>query len=228
MRRIYLVTVVVLILGALIFAYSKAQQRRQPQVPQVTSRMTDEQRLQKTITTQQRINRYFHGSVIPKLTTCWNRVQGRGTIAIEHTYARDVSGKWIADKLAVGKSTLPRGQDAVALRCMQDAVRGSSFSVEGDDGDSKEYVVKWTWPVPFPANVAEQTRAMFAAKGRGNSAGCDGNGVANCVACTYTATACVDVCNGYHSCSLLGGACVESSRCTTGSPFQVAGRGVIY
>ena len=227
MRRIYLVTVVVLILGTLIFAYSKAQQRRQPQVPQVTSRMTNEQRLQRTITTQQRINRYFHGSVIPKLTTCWNRVQGRGTIAIEHTYARDASGKWVVEKLAVGKSTLPRGQDAVALRCMQDAVRGSSFPVEGDDGDSKEYVVKWTWPVPFPANAVEQTRAMFAATSTSSGWGC-GNAPPNCVACTYTATACVDVCTGYHSCSLGGGCCVESARCATGLPFAVAGTGVIY
>lgn len=171
MRRIYIVTFVVLILGALIFAYSKAQQRRQPQVPQVASRMTNEQRLQRTITTQQRINRYFHGSVIPKLRNCWSRVQGRGTIAIEHTYARDASGKWVVEKLAVGKSTLPRGQDTVALQCMQDAVRGSSFPVEGDDGDSKQYVVKWTWPVPFPANMTAQTRAMFAAKNAGSAVG---------------------------------------------------------
>src|SRR6266404_6006092 len=162
MRRLHLVVVAVLILGALIFTYSRAQQRRVTQTPQVASRMTDGQRLQRTITTQQRINRYFHGSVVPKLRNCWSRVQGQGTIAIEHTYTRDASGKWVVEKLTAGKSTLPRGQDAVALRCMQDAVRGSSFSVEGSDGDSKEYVVKWTWPVPFPANMVEQTRTMFA------------------------------------------------------------------
>ena len=128
--------VVVLILGTLIFAYSRARQLKDPQTPKVASRMTNEQRFQRTMTTQQRINRYFHGAVVPKLRNCWTRVQGRGTIEIEHTYTRDASGKWVVEKLAVGKSTLPRGQDAVALQCMQNSVRGTSFPAEGDESNN--------------------------------------------------------------------------------------------
>ena len=227
MKRMHLVTVVVLIFGALLFAYGRTRQRIDTRTPQVASRTTNEQRLQKTVTTQQRINRYFHGSVIPKLKNCWSRVQGRGTIQIEHSYARDASGKWVVEKLAAGNSTLPRGQDAVALQCMQDAVRGTSFPAEGDDGDSKQYAVKWTWPVPFPANMAEQTRAMFAANGPMGVGPC-GGAPASCYECSYSATKCFDVCNGYRTCRIGGGGCMASHRCTSGSAFGVAGRGVIY
>lgn len=227
MRRIYIVTIVVVVLGGLVFAYSHAQQRRVPQTPQAASRITDEQRLEKTITTQQRINRYFHGSVIPNLRNCWSRVQGQGTIQIVHSYKRDASGKWVVEKLAAGNSTLPRAQQAVALQCMQDAVRGTSFPVEPEDADGKQYAVKWTWPVPFPANAEEQTRTMFAAKSAGGTWGC-GNVPPNCVECSYSGAACFDVCNGYHYCEVAGGGCQAAYRCTTGSPFAVAGRGVIY
>src|SRR5437016_280938 len=120
--------------------------------------------LEKSVTTQQRLNRYFHSSVIPKLKKCWSRVQGRGTIEIEHTYTTDASRKWVVDKLTVGKSTLPRGQDAVALQCMQNSVRGTSFPAVGDESNARTYIVKWTWPVPFPANAAQLTSAMFAAR----------------------------------------------------------------
>lgn len=229
MRRISLITIILATVGvtALLFARSQTP-RTSTQTPQVASRMTKEQRLQRTITTQQRLNRYFHGDIVPKLKNCWSRVQGQGTIQIDHNYAKNASGKWVVKELTVGKSTLPRGQEAVALRCMQEAVRGSSFPVATDDGDSNEYVLRWTWPVPFPANAEEQTRAMFAAKGAGSGTGCGGNGPANCVDCTFTGTACVDVCTGYHYCTLGGGGCAASARCTTGSPFAVASRAVIY
>lgn len=233
MRRIYIVTIVGLVLGVLIFAYSHAQQRGVPQKPQVASRVTNEQQLQRTITTQQRINRYFHGSVIPKLRSCWNRVQGQGTVAIEHTYTRDASGRWVVEKLAVSSSTLPRGQDAVALQCMQEAVRATSFPVEGGDGDSKQYVVRWTWPVPFPADMTEQTRAMFAAKDGEPGTGCGGKGTpAACWECVYQKDGipkCKQRCDGYKECNYgPQNSCQTVYSCTTGSPFGVAGRGVIY
>lgn len=211
---------------ALLFAQSQTP-RTTTRAPQVTTRLTNEQRFQKTITAQQRLNRYFHNDVIPKLRNCWNQLQGAGSIQINHNYVRTANGKWVVKGLTIGNSTLPRGQEAVALRCMQEAVRGSSFATVGDDESSKEYMVKWTWPVPFPSNAEEQTRVMFASKGSLGAWGC-GNTAPNCVDCANTGLRCIDVCSGYHYCNLVGGACQASHRCTTGSPFEVAARTVMY
>jgi len=226
-KRITLIITIMagLSVTALLFAQSQTP-RTTTRVPQVTSRI-NEQRLLRTITTQQRLNRYFHNDVIPKLRDCWSRLRGVGTIQIDHNYARTDNGRWVVKDLTVGSSTLLRGQEPLALRCMQRAVGRSSFPVTSDDGDSKEYVVKWTWPVPFPSNEEEQTRAMFSAKGPLGASGC-GYSSPNCVDCANTGLRCIDVCNGYHYCSLGGGGCASSHRCTTGSAFGVAGTTVLY
>jgi hypothetical protein len=228
MRQMILILTFVAALSvtALLFAQSQTP-RTTTRVPQPATRMDNEQRFQRTISTQQRINRYFHNDVIPKLRNCWNRVQGTGIIQINHHYLRNDNGKWVVEDLTIGNSTLPRGQDAVALRCMQEAVRGTSFPMVSDDGDSKQYMVKWSWPVPFPVNAEDQTRVMFASKGSLGAWGC-GNTAPNCVDCANTGLRCIDVCSGYHYCNLVGGACQASYRCTTGSPFEVAGRTVMY
>ena len=232
MRRISLIMIIVAVLSvtALMFARSQTP-RTSTQTPQAASRMTNEQRLQRTVTTQQRINRYFHSSVVPKVRNCWSRVQGQGTVAIEHTYTRN-SGKWVVEKLTVRNSTLPRGQDAVALQCMQDAVRATSFPVEGGDGDGKEYLIKWTWPVPFPTDMAEQTRAMFAAADGGSGTGCDGKGTpAACWNCVYQKDGipkCKQACDGHKECAYgPQDSCQTVYVCTTGGLTGVAGRGTI-
>ena len=112
---------------ALLFAQSQTP-RTTTRVPQVTSRI-NEQRLLRTITTQQRLNRYFHNDVIPKLRNCWSHLRGVGTVQIDHNYARTDNGRWVVKDLTVGSSTLPRGQEPLALRCMQEAVGSSSFPV---------------------------------------------------------------------------------------------------
>jgi len=230
---IHILTIVALGVTALLFAQSQTP-RTTTRVPQVTSRMTDEQRLQRTVMTQQRLNRYFHSAVIPKLGNCWSHIQGTGTIQINHNYARDVDGKWVTKDLTIGNSTLTRGQEVVALRCMQDAVRGSSFPSTNDDGNSKEYVVRWSWPVPFPTNMEEQTRAMFAAQGGVSGTGCDGKGApATCWDCIQikggTDTKCERRCSGYKECAYgPSNSCQAVSICVSGSPFSVAGRAVMY
>jgi hypothetical protein len=228
MKHICLVLTVIAVLSvtALLFAQPQTRQTVR-QAPQVTARLSNEQLMHRTITTQQRLNRYFHNDVIPKLKSCWSLVQGSGNIQINHNYVRDEKGKWVAQELTVGKSSLPRGQEAVALRCMQQAVRGSSFPIMSDDGNEKEYVVMWNWPVPFPTNAEEQTRVMFAARGPLGAGAC-GGAQPNCVDCSHTGLACFDVCNGYHYCNLVGGGCQASHRCTSGSPFAVAGTAVMY
>ena len=65
MKRSTLILIVLAFIGmtALLFAQSQTPLTTM-RVPQVTSRI-NEQRLLRTITTQQRLNRYFHNDVIP-------------------------------------------------------------------------------------------------------------------------------------------------------------------
>ena len=105
-------------------------------------------------------------------------MQGKGTIALKYTYTK-TGGRWFLTRLETERSTLPTGQDAVARKCMLEAVRGSSFAVEADESTQNTFVLNWNWPVPFPPNAAQLTRSMFAAKPTGDGAGgggCDGVG----------------------------------------------------
>ncbi len=240
MKRIssILVVSVMLVTVALsmLYANSRTQNanRQLGQAPRPDSQAVQRIGLEKTITTQQRLNRYFHGEVVPKLKDCWSRVQGKGIIALKYTYTKG-SGKWMFDKLEVSQSTLPRGQDAVALRCMQDAVRGTSYPVEEGEGAQNSFVLNWSWPVPFPANANELTSAMFAARaaggGGGGTGGCDGEGTAaKCYTCSQDAKSCLKVCVGYNSCLLSPGTftpCTAAGSCASGGPFGVAS-GFIY
>ena len=239
MRRISSIPVTAVVLITvmsmmLLSAHSRTQNanRRIPHPPAET--LTREQAFEKTITTQQRLNHYFHGDVVPKLKNCWSRVQGKGTIALKYTYTKG-SGKWMFDKLEVSESTLPRGQDAVALRCMQDAVRGTSYPIEQGEGNQNSFVLNWSWPVPFPANANELTSAMFAARaagGAGGGGGCDGHGAkAKCYTCS--GGSCIKVCVGYDNCHIVYGkednGCSEYGLvCASGGPFGVAGGYIMY
>src|SRR5258706_16029639 len=123
-----------ILISAAIFAglclIGASSQTRSPitQTPQRTATVQEQQLdLQRTATTQQRFNRYFHKDVIPKLKDCWSRIKGQGAVEIQHTYRRDETGKWVADRLSVTSSTLRAGQDAVALQCMQESTRGTTI-----------------------------------------------------------------------------------------------------
>ncbi len=238
MKRIssILVVTVTLITVALtmLYAHSRTQNanRQVSQVPRRDSNAGQRIALEKTITTQQRLNRYFHGDVVPKLRDCWSRIQGKGTIALKYTYTKG-SGKWMFDKLEVSQSTLPRGQDAVALRCMQDAVRSTSYPVEQGEGNQNIFVLNWSWPVPFPANAAELTNAMFAARaaggGGGGTGGCDGHGAqAACFTCGADAESCLKVCVGYDTCTISRHGCGSSGACASGGPFGAAGGYIMH
>jgi len=222
--------IVAFTLAVLVYARSQTP-RSGGEAPPPKSQAAKQVALQKTITTQQRLNRYFHGDVVPKLKNCWGRVQGRGTIALKYSYVKGGSGKWMFDKLEVNQSTLPRGQDEFALRCMQDAVRGTSFPVDQTEANQNTFVLSWSWPVPFPANANELTSAMFAARsagGAGTGGGCDGHGAqAKCFTC-QGATSCIKVCVGYATCTLGATYCRSENSCASGGPFGVAGSGFIY
>lgn len=235
MKRVTPIMFVVTILsligstGASTQTGSPTRQKTTVPRPQIT--------LEKTTTTQQRLNRYFHADVIPKLKNCWSSVQGKGSIALEHNYKKGPDGRWAPTGVALIKSALPRGQEAIALRCMQGATRGTSFPAEGSDA-ATTYTIKWTWPVPFPTN-AQLTSAMFAARANNGGAdgGCDGRGApAACYNCSVSggSLSCKSVCVGYKECKLTlkqGYKVCEadgSGDCASGGPFGVSGSRVIY
>ena len=233
MKRISITIVVALSLTLLLYAGCQTV-RSNGQMPKAESQKTTQQQaisLERTISTQQRINRYFHSDVVPKLKSCWSGVQGEGMISIQYIYTKDASGRWAWEGLEVDTSTLPKGQDAIALECMEQSVRGTSFPVEGGDGTGDKFVVIWSWPVPFPANADEQTSAMFAARpaGGGGRGGCDGRGTkAKCIPDYCVGGKCPTgvACVGWKLCALSGGpegGCLFSVPCASGGPFGVGG-----
>lgn len=69
MKRLYATIVgATMILSVLFYARSQTRRPNPTQSPQtVTVAQPDQVELQSTVTTQQRLNRYFHSSVMPKL-----------------------------------------------------------------------------------------------------------------------------------------------------------------
>lgn len=189
-------------------------------------------RLKESIATQKRINRYFHTVVVPNLKTCWNQVQGNGTIELTYWYVDDGKGGWAFKAVKGGKTTLPKGQDEVALACMQKAVTATSFPKEGDTGVS--YVINWDWPVPIPPDAAQQVEKMMGSGG-GEGGGCDGHGArARCVTCSDHS--CIYVCVGFDTCTIPAQSpdpnvirmCSEQGACASGGPFGVVGGMIMY
>src|SRR5688572_16672851 len=161
---------------------------------------TSSDSFKRSVATQKRLNRYFHDQVVPQLKTCWNRIQGTGAIEVKYSFVKDEKGRWMFERLEGANSSLPAGQDHVALTCMQQSAATTSFSYEEYDGKSDSFVVYWTWPVPLPANSEQQADAMFRSVGGSEGGGCDGAGTpARCHNCyaEYPVMECRTVCVGY-------------------------------
>jgi hypothetical protein len=189
--------------------------------------VTGEQELtaDKAVSTQRHMNRYFHNDVIPKLKDCWARIQGKGTVELQHTYLKHPNGRWIVDRLALSSSTLPAGQDAVALKCMQAAVKDTSLPVESTDSTQARFTAFWSWPVPLPADFPKQASALMAAP-TGATGGCDGKGsLPRCWACGRGG--CKRACVGGEACRTTIRSCVLIGDCATGGPTYVGGGAVI-
>jgi hypothetical protein len=232
MKRINILVIGIVALTSVLLVYARNQKSRSvspPIQPSATKEQSDAD--ERTVATQTRINHHFHNDVIPKLRSCWSKLRGQGMIGIEHAY-RKAGNIWVSDKLATSNSTLPKGQEAIALKCMTDSVRGTSFPVQDDEGSAKSFVLKWNWPVPLPAN-ADQVRAMLLRNTEGGTGGCDGHGAAAaCLVCQVPSgsTQCNHVCVGATQCvvfqSPAGGFCVLADRCASGGPFSVLGGGI--
>lgn len=112
--------------------------------------------IEETISAQEQVNYYFHKEVTPKLRTCWGSVKGEGTIELGLTYTSE-KGLWVFESAKTIRSNLAAAQDAVALRCMQDAAAGTSFELRERKGGKsfEKFLVKWIWVVPLPPEGSE-------------------------------------------------------------------------
>jgi hypothetical protein len=188
---------------------------------------------ERSVAAQKRLNRHFHDQVVPKLGECWQDIHGRGAVEMWYSFTRGSNGAWAVNKVEAGESSLPGPQKAAALACMQKAVTSTSFPAsEGDDPET--YFVAWNWPVPLPADAAQQADRMFKDNGGGGT-GCDGNGApARCWNCTGSGTvSCAKVCVGYSQCSIVNDQyplphCSAKGACASGGPFGVLGGNFIY
>ena len=238
MKRIGIGTMALISVMALTLAYVHSQPPGTHAPVTDSSAAKQQLKMANTVATQQRLNHHFHGDVVPKLKTCWEGVNGKGDISFKYTYTKARSGRWMFEKLAVESSTLPAGQDAVALKCMQNSVSGASFPVEEADATETTYTIHWSWPVPFPVDAEQQKKKMFAAVinggGLGAKGGCDGHGAAaSCLTCDPDSSgSCVRVCVGSDSCTVSYGAggkgnhyCQATGKCAAGGGFGVISGG---
>jgi hypothetical protein len=194
----------------------------------------DDPRFKASVATQKRINRYFHGVVVPKLKSCWNRIPGKGTIEIKYLYADNGKGGWAFKGIKASRSDLPKDQEKAAVACMQKAVAATSFAKEKGE-KARSYTISWGWPVPFPPDSEQQVARMWGSSG-GEGGGCDGHGAAaRCVTCSGHPLTCVYVCVGGDSCEVQatkpGGfdsICTEGGQCASGGSFGLVGTMAIY
>lgn len=191
-------------------------------------------RFQATVATQKRINRYFHGTVVPKLKTCWSRVSGKAIVEFRYLYADDGKGGWSFKTIQASRSDLPKDQEKAAVACMQKAVSGTSFPKEKTE-KAKSYSISWVWPVPTPPDAEQQVARMWGSSG-GEGGGCDGRGAsARCVTCKGSPLTCVYVCVGSDTCEVqattpggFNSICTEGGQCASGGLFGLVGTMVMY
>lgn len=118
------------------------------------------------VAAQNRINSFMYVAVVPKLQTCWSRLQGKGEIVFEYTYHRSGTS-WVWNKHEVESSTLHKDQEPLAMQCMSEAAHETSFPMEAAEasGKGEDLVIHWEWPVPFPADVTALGRMVGSSLG---------------------------------------------------------------
>ncbi len=177
---------------------------------------------------QDRLNRYFHSEVTPKLQPCWGRVQGEGRIEVKLSFAR-AGTRWAWQKVEINRTTLPREQDAAALQCMVTAIRGTSFPAE-ERADETGFVINWGWPVPLPANGSMLATRMISEGGGGGN--CENP---SCFETTCTDNKCPTAknCSGFADCTVTDSGdgslqCNFKNKCLSSGYFRGGGGLIMY
>lgn len=187
------------------------------------------------IAEQDRVNRYFHRQILPRLNDCWAEVGGEGSVAVRTEFRRD-AGRWVAGESHLRGSSLAKDGGEQALRCMAEATRATSFAEEAVDGDATEFVVNWTLPVPWPTDLrpVAMRMAVDTGGGGGGGGGCGPETPPACQDCWFVFffkfSLCVPTCAGYVDCVVeedLNG-CRMKTKCVTVSPWGNVGGFVMY
>jgi hypothetical protein len=177
-----------------------------------------EQLAAKERATEERLTGYFRGILTPNLRSCWERVQGTGSVAFAMTYANS-GGRWTLAELHPTSSTLTADQDGIATGCVKQALAGTSFGVDKVDtafangAASTRFIVNWSFPVPLPADAS-----AIMAKAPGGGAGSP----ASCWYCGHDLKtgdgACLAGKSGYPGCieNLSGGCVCFGGSCGSG------------
>ena len=142
------------------------------------------QKLEQVVVEQDRVNRYFQSRVVPNLLPCWNDLHTKGTISVQVEYRR-VGDRWVADNASIESSTFAKGEDQIALRCLQAAIQETSFKDAAGDGQAKAYRVHWALPVPWPKDTAEVVQRMISTGGGGGGCGGPEGPAPACWDCFY-------------------------------------------
>jgi hypothetical protein len=174
------------------------------------------------IAAQNRVNSVFYVALVPKIKSCWSRLTGKGDITFKYVYRRDGTN-WVWQQQEIEESALPQDQNAIALQCMQEAAQGSSFPMDASEAArrSQEFVLHWTWPVPFPQDTTALGRMIDT--GGGGESGCK----KSCVDCPCpfvpgpgVVCSCKSTCSGYNPPCVLDtdkkGCSMKLPKCATG------------
>ena len=183
---------------------------------------------------QNRVNRYFHSDVVPKLTGCWSTLKSRGGVTVHVTYRREAN-RWQAPNARAIRSTLAKGEDAVALNCLQSALRGTSFPTKDTDAEATQFQITWGLPVPWPKDAADVIARISTGGGGGKDCGGPEGPAPACWDCAYIpfigVSYCARSCAGYTNCAPTAQGCNVgpiNPRCVTSSPFGNVGGVVMY
>ena len=184
---------------------------------------------------QDRINKYLHGDVVPKMAKCWETLTGKGSVAISFDFRRD-KDRWALGDAKLHDSSLPEGEGELAMHCLKEAMLDTSFAVTDIDAESVAKGVNWSFPVPWPKSEAEAVQLAIDTGGGGGGCGGTEGPAPACWDCVYAPgrpTTCKAFCTGYKTCSANsdGHGCNMtpiSPTCVTGSVFGNAGGVVMY
>lgn len=103
-------------------------------------------------------------AVAAKLRSCLGQLKGEGLVATDLRYRKSGSS-WTFDNVTVTKTSLAQGQDATVQKCIDEAARGTSFSVDPNqalENDAPEFVVRLGWGLPLPPEGTEVTNDAIA------------------------------------------------------------------
>lgn len=103
-------------------------------------------------------------AVAAKLRSCLSQLKGEGLVGTSLRYRKSGSS-WAFDDVRVTKTSLPQGQDATVQTCIQESVRGTSFSVDSKEEletAAAEFVVKLGLSIPLPKEGTEITNETIA------------------------------------------------------------------